>query len=87
MKPMNAVLQLQPADNTDNVISLDPARRSRLTDAAAVRAAERRPVRARSLVIALAVGALIGALISLAAVDAESPVLTGDEIKSEAVAP
>ena len=84
MKPMNAVLQLQPADNTDNVISLDPARRSRLTDAAAVRAAERRPVRARSLVIALAVGALIGALISLTAVDAGSPALTGDEIKSEA---
>lgn len=84
---MNAVLQLQPADNTDNVISLDPARRSRLTDAAAVRAAERRPVRARSLVIALAVGALIGALISLAAVDAGSPTLTGDDIKSEAVAP
>ena len=86
MKSMNAVLQLQPADTTDNVISLDPARRSRLADAAAIRAAERHPVRAPSLVIALAVGALIGALISLTAVDAESAP-TGDRVESEVVAP
>jgi len=84
---MNAVLQLQPADDTHNVIALDPARRSRLTAAANARMAEQRPVRARSLAIALAVGALIGALISLNAVDAETPAPTGDEIESDVVAP
>lgn len=84
---MNAVLQLQPADDTDNVIALDPARRSRLTDAATARIAEQRPVRARGLAIALAVGALIGALISLNTAGAETPALTGDEIKSDVVAP
>ncbi len=81
---MNAVLQLQPADETDNVISFDPARRSRLCAVGDERAARQRPVRARSLAIALAVGALIGALISLSAVDAGSPALTGDDVKTEA---
>jgi hypothetical protein len=54
MEFMNAVLQLQPADETDNVISFDPARRSRLCAVGEDRAARQRPVRARSLVIVLA---------------------------------
>ncbi len=84
---MNAVLQLQPADETNNVISFDPARRSRLSVVADARQADRRPVRARSLALALAVGVLIGALISLSAVDAGSPDLTGGQVTTEAVAP
>ena len=86
---MPAVLQLQPIDDTPgegrNVISLDPARRSRIAREAGARAAEARPVRARSLAIALAVGALIGALVSLNAVDADSPIPLGADIKSEEV--
>ena len=87
MEFMNAVLQLQPADETTNVIPFDPARRSRLCAVADARMAQQRPVRARSLAIALAVGALIGALISLSAVGTGSSDLTGDQIKTEAVAP
>ncbi len=81
---MNAVLQIQPTDETDNVISFDPARRSRLCVVGEARAARERPVRARSLVIALAVGALIGALVSLSAVDAGSRLLTGDAVEADA---
>jgi hypothetical protein len=84
MESMNAVLQLQPADETDNVISFDPARRSRLCAVGEARAAGQRPVRARSLAIALAVGALIGALVSLSAAEVGSPVLTSDEITTDA---
>ena len=85
MGSMNAVLQLQPTDETTNVISFDPARRSRLSAVADARVAPQHPVRARSLVIALAVGAVIGALISLSAVDAGSSDLTDDQVKTDVV--
>ena len=83
---MSVVFQIQPTDETSNVIAFDPSRRSRMSIAADRRLAERRPVRARSLAIALAVGALIGTLVSLSAVDAGAPPLTGDEVKTELVA-
>jgi hypothetical protein len=84
MESMNAVLQLQPADETTSVVSYDPARRSRLSASAQARAAGHRPIRTRSLAVALAVGALVGALISLSAADAGSQVFDGDQIKTEA---
>ena len=83
MGSMNAVLQIQPAE-TPNIVSFNPAAPSKLSTAAAKAAAARRPVRARSLIAALAVGALIGGLISLSAVSDPAP-LTGDDIKTEAV--
>jgi len=83
---MNFVLQLQPADETNNVISFNPARRSRLSDAATARRAAQRPVRARSIAIALAVGALIGGLIAMNSADTGSNNLTGDDVKTEVVA-
>lgn len=87
MNGMNFVLQLQPADESNNVISFRPSRRSRLSDAANARSVAQRPVRARSLAIALAGGALVGGLIALGAADSGASDLTGDDIKTEVVAP
>lgn len=78
MGPMTAVLQIQPKN---------PAAPSALSLAGSKAAAERRPVRARSLAMALAIGALVGGLISLSAASNGVDDLTGAEIKTEAVTP
>ena len=77
MGPMTAVLQIQPKN---------PAAPSTLSLAGRRAAAERRPVRPRSLIMALAVGALVGGLISLSAASTGAENLSGAEIKTEAVA-
>ncbi len=77
---MTATLQIKPA-TSPNIIRFDPAAPSNLVRRASVD----RPVRARSLALALAVGVLIGGLISLSASDGEAAVLTGDEVKTEVV--
>ena len=75
---MTAVLQIQPRN---------PATPSTLSLAGHKAAADRRPVRARSLAMALVVGALIGVLISMSASSNGVDDLTGAEIKTEVVAP
>ncbi|MEP1125789.1 MAG: hypothetical protein ABJH68_18060 [Ilumatobacter sp.] len=74
---MTAVLQIQPKN---------PADHSNFSLAGRTAAADRRPVRARSLAMALAVGTLVGILISLSAASEGTPNMTGADIKTEAVA-
>lgn len=74
---MTRVLQIQPRN---------PADPSTLSLARRKVAADCRPVRARSLAMALAVGALVGGLISMSAASNGATDLTGAEIKTEAVA-
>ncbi len=79
MGSMTAVLQIQPKN---------PAAHSSLSLAGRKAAAERRPVRAVSLAMALAVGVLAGGLISLsAASDGAAADLPGADAKTEVVAP
>lgn len=73
---MTAVLQIQPKN---------PAAPSTLSLAGRTAAADRRPVRARSLAMALAVGALVGGLISMSVASDGAPALTGAEVKTEIV--
>lgn len=75
---MTATLQIQPKN---------PAAASNLSLAGAASARSLRPVRARSLACALAVGALIGGLISMNVASDDAAELTGTEIKTEVVAP
>ena len=75
---MTAVLQIQPKN---------PAAHSPLSLAGRKAAADRRPVRALSLAMALAVGVLAGGLISLSAASDGAVDLSGAEIKTEVVAP
>ncbi|MFK7918657.1 MAG: hypothetical protein AB8G14_11300 [Ilumatobacter sp.] len=75
---MTATLQLQPKH---------PAAASNLSLAGASCARDRCPVRARSIACALAVGALIGGLISLNATSTNAADLSGIEIKTEVIAP
>ena len=75
---MTAALHIQP---------MNPAAPSALSIAGRQAASERRPVRARSLAMALAIGALIGGLISVSASSDDAVNLTGSEIKTEVVAP
>lgn len=77
MGSMTAVLQIQPKN---------PAAHSSLSLAGSKVAADRRPVRARSLAMALAIGTLVGALISMSAASEGNPNMTGSDIKTEAVA-
>ncbi len=74
---MTAVLQIQPRN---------PATHSTLSLGGRKAAADRRPVRARSLIMALAVGALVGGLISMSAASNGADDFTGAEIKAEVVA-
>ena len=75
---MTAVLQIQPKN---------PAAASGLSLAGRKAVADRRPVRARSLTMALAVGALVGGLISMSAVSNGAADLSGADVKTEVVAP
>ena len=77
VEPMTAVLQIQPRN---------PATQSTFSLAGRQARADRRPVRVRSLVMALTVGALVGGLISLSAASGGAPDLVGSDIKSEVVA-
>jgi ferric-dicitrate binding protein FerR (iron transport regulator) len=78
MGSMTAVLQIRPR-NPAAPFSLSLARRRS--------AAARRPVRARSLAMALAAGALVGGLISMSAASNGAADFGGAETKTEAVAP
>lgn len=78
MGSMTAVLQIQPKN---------PAAPSTLSLAGGRAVADRRPVRASSLLIALAMGTLVGVLISMSAASDGAPDLTGAEIKTEVAAP
>lgn len=73
---MTAVLQIQPKN---------PVAHSSLSLAGSKAATDRRPVRARSLAMALAVGTLVGALISMSAASDGTPNMSGADIKTEAV--
>lgn len=74
---MTAVLQIQPRN---------PAAPSALSLAGRETAFEGRPLRARSVALALAVGMLVGGLISMSAASGGGGDLTGVEIKTEVVA-
>lgn len=78
VESMTATLHIQPNN---------PALASNLSLSGAAMARSRRPVRARSLACALAVGALIGGLISMSAASDGDTMLTGPEIKTEVIAP
>lgn len=78
VESMTATLQIQPKN---------PATASSLSLSGAATARSRRPVRARSLACALAVGALVGGLISMSVASEGAVELSGTDIKTEVVAP
>lgn len=86
MKPMTAALHFQPTNTPIAAVRFNPAASSQLSRNATAVAHARRPVRGRSLAMALAVGALIGGLISMSAAGAGSVDMAGIDVKTELVA-